>query len=228
MPRFILFDIDSTLIDSGGAGRDALNLALHEFTGVADGFKEIKFAGKTDPLIVREAFALLGIAIHDGVLEDFLKLYLRHLRRTIPNAKSAVKPGVTPLLEKLSVDDRVVLGLLTGNIQQGARLKLEPHLLNPYFALGAFGDDSEDRNQLLPVAVLRLSTEMGVSVRYSDCVVIGDTPKDVAAAQIHGAAGVAVATGPYPVEALRETNADLVVPDLSDTDGILGWIVRDQ
>jgi len=228
MPRFVLFDIDSTLIDSGGAGRAALNLSLQEFTGVTDGFKEIKFAGKTDPLIIREAFAHLGIAMQDGVLADFLRLYLAHLERTIGNGKGVLKPGVAKLLEKLSRDDRLILGLLTGNIHQGARLKLEQHSLNPYFALGAFGDDSEDRNQLLPVAVRRLSEVMGVSVEYRDCVVIGDTPKDVAAARIHGAVAVAVATGPYPLEALLETEADLVVPDLSDTDGILSWLLRDN
>jgi len=161
-------------------------------------------------------------------MTDFLNLYLVHLEKTIRSVNGTVKPGVPHLLERLSREDGVILGLLTGNIQEGARLKLEPHSLNQYFPLGAYGDDSEDRNQLLPVAVRRLSEVMGLSVDYKDCIVIGDTPKDVTAAHIHGADCIAVATGPYSVEDLKETNAGLVVPDLSDTVRILRWILYDN
>jgi phosphoglycolate phosphatase-like HAD superfamily hydrolase len=133
---------------------------------------------------------------------------------------------VKDLLRSLKNTDSYVLGLLTGNLEEGARIKLEPFELNPFFALGAYGSDAEDRNLLLPIALRRVREQLGLPLRTGDCVVIGDTPKDVECARVHGAPSIAVATGPIPLEVLQETGADLVLSDLSDTAGLMDWIQR--
>jgi phosphoglycolate phosphatase len=224
MPKFVLFDIDETLIHSGGAGRAALTLAFEELTGIADGFRDIKFAGKTDFLIIKEAVDKAGLAAEDGWLDDFVDLYLKHLAKCIPKSNGHPKKGAKALVHKLSEDDQIILGLLTGNIEAGARLKLEPHSLNDFFPVGAFGSDHADRNLLLPIAVQKLARSQGVQIPYSDCLVIGDTPRDVECATLHGALSIAVASGPYSKDELRETRAHLVVEDLFDTDRIVALI----
>lgn len=222
--KLVVFDIDGTLIDSGGAGMAALNAAMEESTGVAEGFKGIHCAGKTDLQIVREAYANHGLSLSQGIVVEFFELYVAHLVRTVALKKGCLKPGVNELLLSLAEEPDMHLGLLTGNVEKGARLKLEPYSLNNFFPLGAFGDDSEDRNLLLPIAVRRLSETVSISVAWSDCVVIGDTPRDVTCAHVHGSRSIAVATGPYTVEELEEAGADLVVPDLSDAALIGGWL----
>jgi phosphoglycolate phosphatase len=130
------------------------------------------------------------------------------------------------ILETLQELTGVYLALLTGNVEAGARLKLNTFDLNQFFPVGAFGDDSEDRNLLLPFAVKRLLDSQPISVSYEHCVVIGDTPSDVLCAQIHGATSIAVATGTHSLEQLKKTAADLVLSDLSDTDEIVERICR--
>lgn len=224
MPKFVLFDIDETLIHSGGAGRVALTRAFEEMTGIGDAFRGAKFAGKTDFLIIREAVDKAGFGMEDGWLTEFVNLYLKHLEQSIVNSNGHPKRGVKDLVQRLSEDKDIFLGLLTGNIELGARLKLEPHSLNGFFPVGAFGSDAADRNLLLPVAVQRLARSRGVAIPYSDCLVIGDTPRDVECAALHGAASLAVATGPYSRDELKNTAAHLVVEDLTDTDRIVRWI----
>ncbi len=224
MPKFVLFDIDETLIHSGGAGRAALNKAFEDMTGIADGFQGIKFAGKTDFLIIEEAVDKAGLVAENGWLADFVDLYLKHLAECIPSSNGHPKKGAKALVQRLSEDDRIFLGLLTGNIEAGARLKLEPHSLNDFFPVGAFGSDHAERNLLLPIAVRKLARNHGVQSPYSDCLVIGDTPRDVECATLHGALSIAVATGPYSEDELKKTAAHWVVKDLCDTDRIVAWI----
>jgi phosphoglycolate phosphatase len=226
MARFILFDIDGTLVDSGGAGSQALGLALEEMTGIKDGFRGINFAGKTDLLIMREVLTKLEIESTDMWMNDFLSRYLSHLQIAVHNGKGHVKPGISDLLVRLQEEEDCFLGLLTGNFEHGARVKLERFSLNPFFPVGAFGSDFEDRNLLLPVAVRRLADAIGVVLNYQECVVVGDTPRDVECAHAWGAACVAVATGPYSIEQLRETAADAVLHDLTDTENIIDWLRR--
>lgn len=226
MNRLILFDVDGTLIHSGKAGRRALSKALHELCGVPDGFKGIDFAGKTDLQIMREGLAKLGLCPLDGYLSSLTELYLARLREEVSIAPGQVGVGVRELLETIRGKEHLPLGLLTGNLERGARVKLEPLGLNPFFPFGAFGSDHEDRNQLLPIAIQRLRQLRGISLSPADCVVIGDTPLDVECARVHGSRSIAVATGPYSIEALVRTDADLVLPDLSATSSILEWIER--
>jgi phosphoglycolate phosphatase len=224
MTSLILFDIDGTLIHSGGAGTRAMNQTLEALTGIVDGFASVNCAGKTDIQIIREAFANLGLDSGSHFVERFLEHYPSHLRPAVVNPRGHVKPGVERLLQRLEEHDGCYLGLLTGNLESGARIKLGPYGLNRFFPFGAFGSDEEDRNKLLPVAVRRFKELQGIEVAYRDCLVVGDTPRDVDCAAPYGAACLAVATGPYSMEVLEAAGADLVLHDLSDTERIVSWI----
>ncbi|MEJ2232636.1 MAG: HAD hydrolase-like protein [Syntrophobacterales bacterium] len=225
-PAFVLFDIDGTLVSLDGAGSRSLNRAMEELLQVTDGFRDIDFAGKTDLQIIREGLGTLGLAERDDLLHSLLDRYLVHLRAEVSTGRGHVKNGVRELLYALQDLEGVYLGLLTGNAETGARLKLKPFGLNRYFPVGAFGSDSEDRNLLLPIAVQRLQEFESVSLSHDRCVVIGDTPKDVECAHVHGASSIAVATGTYPLKELEKTDAELVFADLSDTEKIVDWIRR--
>jgi phosphoglycolate phosphatase-like HAD superfamily hydrolase len=222
--RLILFDIDGTLIHSGGAGSAAMNDTLETVAGVIDGFASVDFAGKTDIQIIREAFTNLGLDSAGSLADRFMELYPERLRPAVAKGLGHVKPGVKRLLQRLEEHDHCRLGLLTGNLETGARIKLEPYDLNRFFPFGAFGSDHADRNELLPVAVRRFEELRGIRAAFGDCIVVGDTPRDVECATRHGAACIAVATGPYSADVLQEAGADLVLPDLTDAERILQWI----
>ncbi len=219
--KYLLFDIDGTLVDSGGAGVRSLNLAFEEMFSVREAFRTIGMAGKTDPQIIREALLSHGIGRTNGIIPEFYRSYVSHLKEEIGNGKGHVKPGIKEALEILRSREEFVLGLLTGNIGEGAAIKLGHFGLLSYFVTGAFGDDAEDRNSLLPIAVKKLSCLKSVRVSFSDCVVIGDTPRDVDCAKPYGAFSVAVATGPYSRASLSAAGADIVFEDLSDTGRLL-------
>ena len=220
--KLILFDIDGTLIDSGGAGIRSLNYAFRDLFAVNDAFRKIDMAGKTDLQIIFEGLAAHGINSDNGVVPEIVNVYLRHLGAEVQNNHKQLKPGVREALDAISfMDGRYALGLLTGNLEQGARLKLDAFKLNHYFSSGAFGSDNENRNLLLPVAAERFELILGRRIDYKDCIVIGDTPRDVHCAKPHGASCVGVATGPYGVEALMRAGADRVLPSLADTGAFL-------
>jgi phosphoglycolate phosphatase len=219
--KFLLFDIDGTLIDSGGAGKRSLNIAFEEMFSVGNAFSTISMAGKTDSQILREAFALHRIESGNGIVPEFYRTYIRHLSEQIGKGNGHVKPGMREALEILRDRDGFILGLLTGNIEQGAAIKLEHFGLRSYFVTGAFGSDAEDRNRLLPIAVEKLRCIASVAVPFPDCVVIGDTPRDMDCARPYGAFSVGVATGPYSTAELSAAGADAVFEDLSDTKGFL-------
>ena len=236
--KLVLFDIDGTLLDSGGAGMAAMNSAFCEmFPDAAASlagrpFDGIRMAGRTDTEIITDAFSRHGIEA-DGMVPCFMDAYVRHLSAYIENPARRLKPGVREALNALSAMQGAGLGLLTGNIEKGARIKLEAFGLNGYFEVGAFGSDSADRNSLLPIALERFNRAGGIDrlerfkrsappgktgrMALEDCIVVGDTPKDVECAKLHGARAIAVATGHYTPAELLRTDADHVMEDLSDT-----------
>jgi phosphoglycolate phosphatase-like HAD superfamily hydrolase len=220
--KLVFFDIDGTLIDSGGAGTRSLNYAFKELFSVHDAFKGISMAGKTDIQILKEGLGMHGLDTENGNVGLLCERYIAYLWTEIENPGKHLKPGITEALGLMAGREDVSLGLLTGNIEAGARIKLEPFGLNGYFPFGAFGDDHEDRNRLLPIAVERFSLLHQREVHYRDCVVIGDTPRDVECARIYGAYSVAVATGPYSYASLLGSGADMVLRNMAEMDyGIL-------
>jgi len=218
--RLVLFDIDGTLIDSGGAGVRSLDLALNDLFSIENGFHGISMAGKTDTQIIKEGIIKHGLSAN-GTIDAVIKAYLNYLRREINNERKHVKPGIYEALEELKPLQDLGLGLLTGNIEQGARIKLEPFRLNEYFPAGAFGSDDEDRNNLLPIAVKRFEELFQQKIEPDNCIIVGDTPRDVECAHIYGAMCIAVATGPYSYDDLIEAGADYVFQDLSDRNALL-------
>jgi len=222
--RLVLFDIDETLIDSGRAGTRALNRAFLDLFGIEDAFRHIRMAGMTDIQIMKEGLRVHGLSSMDGEVDAIVRKYLEYLAQEIDNPWRRVKPGVFDLLEALKKEG-IPFGLLTGNLEEGARIKLRPFGLDRYFPAGAFGSDDEDRDRLLPIAIKRFSM-LGIDVSPERCVIIGDTPRDVKCAMIHGAGSIAVATGPYTRESLLDAGADLVVDTLKETEACLDFIKK--
>jgi phosphoglycolate phosphatase len=216
MQKLILFDIDGTLIDSGGAGSRALAAAFEDVYSVSDAFRDISMGGKTDLQIIKEAMYIHGIpSVTDGA-DMVIQPYVKHLLQEIRNSNKSVKPGVRNILKKVDETDGCWSGLLTGNIREGARIKLDALGLSDHFICGAFGSDDEDRNNLLPIALKSFTDYTGLDLSYGDCTVVGDTPRDVECSKPYGAKAVAVSTGPYSFESLMDTDADLVVASLED------------
>jgi phosphoglycolate phosphatase-like HAD superfamily hydrolase len=225
--RLILFDIDGTLVLTGGAGMRAMNRACEDLVGHGDALKGVALAGRTDWIILHDVLTRHGMSLDAARLEELRRRYVQHLVEEIQLPGKGVKdmmPGVRALLETLRGRTDASLGLLTGNFLEGARIKLEYFDLWKYFGFGAFGGDSADRNDLVPVAIQR-ARESGIApVVSSEVMVVGDTPHDVACARAAGATPIAVATGSYTVDQLRDSGAEIVFDDLSDTDAFLRLI----
>jgi len=221
--KVILFDIDGTLVLTGGAGVRGMARAFEQLFAVPDAFQTIDVPGRTDSWILAAALALHGVACDAAGAARFREVYLGHLREELqrPGPRKGMMPGVDLLLDTLQQRDDVYLALLTGNYEEAARLKLEYFDLWRYFRCGAFGDGALERNGLLPKALTRIRECGGPTVAARDVIVVGDTPLDVACAAAGGARSIAVATGGYDADALRATDADLVLDDLSDVDRVL-------
>lgn len=219
MRRLLLFDIDGTLV-SGGPAKEAFHTALLEAFGTTGPIEIHSFAGKTDPQIARELLRLDGLsdAEVDQGLPALYERYLAELERRLPQRPVSVLPGVLALVEGLAQRSDVALGLVTGNIAGGARLKLSGPGLHHHFTIGAYGSDSEVRNDLPALALQRARTRWGIEFDPADVLVIGDTPRDVECGRAHGLTTVGVATGGFGADVLTEAGADHVVLDFSDTD----------
>jgi phosphoglycolate phosphatase-like HAD superfamily hydrolase len=227
MSKLVLFDIDGTLVLTGGAGLRAMNRAGEAVLGAANILDGIPVAGRTDWSILEDALARIDRSLDADLFARLKDAYVGCLREEIVHpgtGTKAVMPGIAELLPALRSRDDVILALLTGNFAEGARIKLEHFDLWHYFECGAFGDDAADRNALVPFAIERAVSCGYPMIAYEDVFVIGDTPHDVACARAVGAVAVAVATGGYKVDALRATGAPHVFDDLSDTDAVLRLI----
>jgi phosphoglycolate phosphatase len=219
MAKLILFDIDGTLVLTGGAGSRAMTSAFREVFGIDDAFARVAMPGRTDDVIVAEALALASLQSDPARVRAFRERYAADLTREIqaPHPGKRVMPGVFALLRVLHARPDVVLALLTGNYTETARIKLEHFDLWRYFRCGAYGGDAAGRDALVPVALSR-AREIGSPVRSPrDVIVVGDTPLDVRCARSANAVSFAVATGGYDAETLRKAGADAVFEDLSDT-----------
>lgn len=204
MPRLVLFDIDGTILRDDGVAREAYAVALREIYGHERSLRPYDFSGLTDPQITRIVLGDAGFPddVIASKLDALWVVYLREMRERISSQRVRLMPGVVPLLEILEEEDGVVLGLLTGNIEPGARIKLGSHELNGYFKFGAFGSDSAVRAELPPIATRRAAELTGERFAPSDVVIIGDSIHDVRCAVPHGATSIAVPTGPTPAAAL--------------------------
>ena len=227
----MLFDIDGTILWSDGAGRRAVFQSLEEHFGKS-GPGEHRFDGKTDPQIVRELMRHAGVADADidARLDEVLDRYLALLHDELAGGDHGrhVFPGVRELLDALESRDDVVVGLLTGNIHQGAHAKLSAVGIDPErFAVGAFGSDHHHRPELPEIARGRAERMLGHPVSGRDVVVIGDTPADVECGVSIGARAIGVATGRYSVDELRACGAAAVFPDLTDTAAVVRAILAD-
>lgn len=215
--RLVLFDVDGTLLSAGRAARESILAALADVLGWEGSSDGNDFSGKTDPQILRElVMDAVGRARFEAALDTVLDRYVEELSRRLRPEAVVVKPGVHALLESLAGNPRVTLGLLTGNIERGARLKLGPADLNRYFPFGAFGDDSADRYCLPAIAVARAREETGRDFPSESVVIIGDSVHDVGCGRALGARTIAVATGPTSSEALAAEQPDALFLDFSD------------
>jgi len=226
--RLVLFDIDGTILVARGAGRRALAIALKDVYGTAGDIDRYDFRGQTDPRIVFDVMEGAGLereAVRER-LDECFEAYARGLSAEIGDGGNVVTlPGIGDLVRRLHGDAEVLLGLLTGNIEAGARIKLGPTGLLPYFRLGAYGSDHVDRRQLPSLAARRAHALVGAPFAPDQVLVIGDTPRDIECARHFGAVAVAVATGQYSREALEAERPDLLFSNFADVEGALAKLL---
>jgi phosphoglycolate phosphatase-like HAD superfamily hydrolase len=229
--KLVLFDIDGTILLSSGAGRRAIVGAITEEIGNPGSLNHIRFGGKTDPQIVAELLAAAGhqeppsSSRLDLICRRYVELLATELDR--PTTRTHVMPGVHRLLDRLENEKSVILGLLTGNLAEGARLKLRAAEIDPArFQVGAYGSDAAHRPDLPPIAARRAARFFGHEPRGDAVVIIGDTPADIACGSCLQARALAVATGDYSVADLQACGPHAVFEDLSDTERVLTSILH--
>jgi phosphoglycolate phosphatase-like HAD superfamily hydrolase len=211
-----LFDIDGTLLSSGGAGKAALEAALLEEFGLAGLLGQVPYSGRTDRAIIRDLLRLHAIDESATSLERLIEGYLRRLPDCLRRHQGKVLPGIAALLEDLSGREQVAVGLLTGNLRAGARLKLGHYGLYHHFAFGGFGDQHWERDNVAHEALAAVRAHLDGNVVLDQVWVIGDTPLDVQCARAIGVRVAAVATGWHSREELAAARPDLLLTDLSD------------
>ena len=211
----VVFDIDGTLLTTGGAGARAWAAAFQELYGVTANIEDVTEAGMPDHEVGRVTFAhAIGREPEERELARVMARYLEHLPEAVASSERyTVLPGVPERLGQLCADG-FLLGLTTGNVEPAAHVKLGRGGLNRFFSFGGYGSDSPHRGELTSRAIERAGTILGSAVRPRDVLVVGDTPRDVEAARYAGAISVAVATGHYTAAELRAAGADHVLPTL--------------
>ncbi len=235
MPTIVLFDIDGTLITTGGASRQALTDAFARRYGRDDLFDGFAFGGRTDRGIIRHGLVRAGAVepamppdAIDAIIDGMIEHYLPVLADTLDHAEThRLHPGVLDLIAALEARGAsFALGLGTGNVERSARIKLRPFDINPRLPFGGFGCDAEDRAALIAAGFARAAARLGVSVDRCHRVVIGDTPRDVEAAHANGARAIAVATGGVSRAELDAAAPDALFDDLTDHGALEAILAR--
>jgi phosphoglycolate phosphatase-like HAD superfamily hydrolase len=228
--RLVLFDIDGTLVTARGAGRAAFNRALEEVFGTVGPLEpRYDFRGRTDLRILHDLMGAAGFAADEIAARaaDCFAAYVRELATVIGDgSRVTVLPGVPALVRALAARDDMLVGLLTGNVEGGARIKLAPTGLWPLFQLGAYGSDDIDRRRLPAIACERARAVADRDFPFERVVIIGDTPLDVDCARACGARAIAVATGFYPYDELAGCGPDLIFKDFTDLDDVVARLER--
>ncbi|MEO5616366.1 MAG: HAD family hydrolase [Candidatus Eisenbacteria bacterium] len=216
-----LFDIDGTLLLTDGAAREAFALAVERRFPGREPLGDVAFAGRVDPLILRDILDRHGATFGAEEEAEFWDTVLLNMRRGLVPGRGCLLPGVREVLSAVDQEPGWVSALLTGNMTQMARIKLGHFDLADRFAFGAFGEEAEDRNALARVAVARAMARFGVPAER--CIVVGDTEHDIACARAAGARVVAVATGTQSAAMLARHAPDLLLDDLRDVEGLMTW-----
>ncbi len=224
--KLILWDIDGTLIVSGRAGIFALARAFQQLYGQEPDFSSIEISGRTDKWIASQILARHGLDASPENIHAYLEAYLGVLHEELRARHGRVLPGILELLEEIHHRPDLAQGLLTGNLQRGARIKLEHYKVWHYFAFGAFGDDSPVRNELGPFALNRARAQQAVEFTPAGTFVIGDTPHDIECGRALGAKTIGVATGRFSVAELQALQPTAVFADFNDTAAFLEVIDR--
>jgi phosphoglycolate phosphatase len=228
--RLVLFDIDGTLLSSNGAAARAFRAALEQIYGTSGPRNGYSFAGRTDPQIARDLLAMAGFDETTILsrLPEVWPIYADLLRAEFTRVLPTVYPGVFEILARLdAARDLAVLGLLTGNVAEGAHLKLNAAALDQVdFRVGAFGSDHHDRRELPAIAIDRAHAEIGHRFEGKSVVIIGDTPHDIACGEHLGVRTIAVATGTFTRDALSPCGPDFLFDDLSATEAVWEAIIR--
>lgn len=228
MQRLVLFDVDETIIASYGSGRRALSRVLYERFGVTEEYiSPITMSGKTDPQILKEilvAFDMTEDDIHEA-MDLIIDQYLEILEEELSSCKYVVHEGVYELIDAINNDTSIYLGLLTGNVERGARIKLAPSGLNKHFAIGAYGSDSANRLDLPAIAKERADKHFKTHFKPEDLVIIGDAVNDVLCAKGFGAKCIAVNTGKTPWSDLEKQNPEFLFKSLANIEEILEAIL---
>ena len=219
--RLLLFDIDGTLITSGGAGEWALRDAMKSRFGIEEDLSGILLAGATDKKIAVAMLEKHGLDPSAENIAALLDEYLFHLESRIPRHQGRVLPGMVELLKVLSSREEAVLALLTGNVVRGAEIKLTHYGVWHHFEFGAFADDHHDRNELGKFAQARDIERYGIDFPSERIYVIGDTPRDIECGRAIGAKTVAIATGHYSLQELAAHAPDFLFQDFSATDRVV-------
>lgn len=211
--KLLLWDIDGTLVSTGRAGEFALDSALDRCFGIKGSIEHVDYRGRTDRRIGEMLLELHGVERSPQNLHDFMETYLVCLEQELPRREGVVHPGILDILELGRHKKHLVNALLTGNLERGAKLKLEHYKVWHFFEFGAFADDSANRNDLGPVALRRAVEKKGLHIPPERVFVIGDTPHDIACARVIGAKAIAVATGGYPKDELEAHTPDALFDD---------------